>query len=63
MLKDLYHDGKISSYAISIRGFIDALDVVNELGLKSGIETNVANKGIDRMEREVLKEELKLLFP
>ena len=61
-LKNLHKDGKITSYAISVRGFIDALDVASELGLKSGIKRNVVDKGIDADERMVLKNQLSTLF-
>jgi hypothetical protein len=62
ILKNLHSDGKISSYPISIRGFVDALEVCDFMGLQRAIKRNVVDKGVDAEERISLDEQLKLLF-
>lgn len=62
ILRTLHEDGSITSYPISIRGFVDALEVEKDLGLKRGLARNVIDKGVDKQERMVLHQQLDLLF-
>jgi len=58
-LRRLNADGHISTFAISIRGFISAMKVRN---FKEGLIDNIANKGENRVERESIKRVIESLI-
>lgn len=54
MMKDVT-DGRLSMDCITVRGFIDALEVMDELGLYESLVDNVVNRVEDMEYRETVK--------
>lgn len=50
----MVQDGTLSMDCITVRGFIDAVEVADELGLKEALEDNVANRVEDVEYRETV---------